>query len=162
MNIYNLYHIMSKNTTENNSNTHMIIDDSRLGTKVVVIKGDHKVIGDRKVRITPLTETVNRSKHFVVPEAIKTIEFKGEEIKEIFRLNTHMMLSKEKLGSRVGVIKGKQRVIGENRVTFEEIFETDPKMHFVIPRVIQTVEVEEGITKMFRLRNRDSEENEEL
>lgn len=159
MNIYNLYHIMAMNNTENNTNTHMIIDETRLGTKVIVIKGDHKVIGDRKVRITPLTETVNRVKHFVVPEAIKTIEFKGEEIKEIFRLNTHMMLSKEKLGTRVAVIKGKQRVIGENRVTFEEIFETDPKMHFVIPRVIQTVEVEEGITKMYRLRNKESEDN---
>lgn len=150
---------MSMNNTENNTNTHMIIDETRLGTKVIVIKGDHKVIGDRKVRITPLTETVNRTKHFVVPEAIRTIEFKGDQIKEIFRLNTHMMLSKEKLGSRVGVIKGKQRVIGENRVTFEEIFETDPKMHFVIPRVIQTIEVEEGITKMYRLRNKDSEDN---
>lgn len=156
MNIFNLNHIMSQNNS--NNSTHMVIDGSRLGTKVIVIKGDHKVIGQYKVRITPLTETVNRSKHFVVPEAIKTIEFQGEEIKEIFRLNTHMVLSKERLGTRVGVIKGKQRVIGENRVTFEEIYETDPKMHFVIPRVIQTVEVEEGITKMYRLRNKDSEE----
>jgi hypothetical protein len=153
---------MSKNIVENNSNTgtHMVIDETRLGTKVVVIKGDHKVIGDRKVRIIPLTETVNRSKHFVVPESIKTIEFQGDQIKEIYRLNTHMLLSKERLGTRVGVIKGKQRVIGENRVTFEEIFETDPKKHFVIPRVIQTVEVEEGITKMLRLRNQDSEDTE--
>lgn len=153
---------MSKNTTENsNTSTHMVIDEARLGNKIIVIKGDQRVIGNFKVRISPLTETVNRSKHFVVPEAIKSIEFKGDTIKEIFRLNTHMMLSKERLGTRVGVIKGKQRVIGENRVTFEEIFETDPKKHFVIPRVIQTVEVEAGITKMYRLRNKAGESDED-
>lgn len=153
---------MSKNTIENtNTSTHMVIDEARLGTKVVVIKGDQKVKGDKKVAIKHLTETINRTKHFVIPEAIKTIEFKGDSIKEIYRINTHMVLSKERLGNRVGVIKGKQRVIGENRVTFEDIFETDPKKHFVIPRVIQTVEVEAGITQMYRLRNKESEESEE-
>lgn len=151
---------MTKNTNENTNTTHMLIDEARLGSRVIVIRGDQRVTGGKRVKISPMHETIDRSKHFVVPEAIKTIEFQGENIKEIFKLNTHIILDKEKLGHRTAVIKGTQRVIGQNRVDFEEIFEVDTKKHFVIPRAIHTIEVEEGITKMYRLRNKESTEEE--